>query len=107
MILPDLNRRARKGEPEEPYFDALSRGHIKASAAGIAGVSERAVYKRAKEAAEFAEREWIAYHLGGAALMKLALDRVRDPVHPSDSILIHLLAARGIKPNRGHGARST
>jgi hypothetical protein len=69
-------------------------GHVKASAAGLAGVSERAVYKRAKEDSDFAEREWIAYHLGTAALMKIALDRVRDPVHPSDSILIHLLSVR-------------
>jgi hypothetical protein len=38
----------------------------------------------------------IAYHLGTAALMKIALDRVRDPVHPSDSILIHLLAVREV-----------
>jgi hypothetical protein len=87
-------RRARKGEWEDAYFDALSRGHIKATAAGIAGVSERAVYKRAKEDSDFAEREWIAYHLGTAALMKIALDRVRDPVRPSDSILIHLLSVR-------------
>jgi hypothetical protein len=87
-------RRARKGEWEQAYFDALSRGHVKASAAGIAGVSERAVYKRASEDSDFAEREWIAYHLGTAALMKIALDRVRDPVRPSDSILIHLLSVR-------------
>ena len=68
-------RRARKGEWEQAYFDALSRGHVKASAAGIAGVSERCVYKRAKEDSHFAEREWIAFHLGTAALMKIALDR--------------------------------
>ena len=86
--------RARKGEWEAVYFDALSRGHIKATAASIAGVSERAVYKRAKEDPDFAEQEWIAYHLGTAALMKIALDRVRDPVRPSDSILIHLLSVR-------------
>jgi hypothetical protein len=88
------HRRARKGEWEEAYFAALSRGHVKASAAGIAGVSERCVYKRAKEDPDFAEQEWIAYHLGSAALMKIALDRVRDPVRPSDSILIHLLSVR-------------
>lgn len=87
-------RRARKGEWEDAYFAALSRGHVKKSAAGIAGVSERAVYKRAKEDAEFAEQEWIAYHLGTAALMKIALERVRDPVRPSDTILIHLLSVR-------------
>jgi hypothetical protein len=86
--------RARKGEWEAAYFDALSRGHIKATAAGIAGVSERCVYKRAREDDEFAEQESIAYHLGTAALMKIALDRVRDPVRPSDSILIHLLSVR-------------
>jgi hypothetical protein len=88
------HRRARKGEWEAAYFDALTRGHVKASAASIAGVSERAVYKRAKEDAEFAERECIAYHLGSAALMKIALERVRDPVRPSDTILIHLLSVR-------------
>jgi hypothetical protein len=93
-------RRARKGEWEEAYFDALTRGHAKASAAGIAGVSERCVYKRAKEDSDFAEREWIAYHLGTAALMKIALDRVRDPVHPDSNILIHLLAMRGIDRKR-------
>jgi hypothetical protein len=98
--------RARKGEWEQAYFAALSRGHVKASAAGIAGVSERCVYKRAKEDPDFAEREWIAYHLGTAALMKIALDRVRDPVRPSDSILIHLLAVREVdhKRVREHGA---
>lgn len=94
------HRRARTGEWEKAYFDALSCGHIKATAAGIAGVSERCVYKRAREDAEFADRERIAYHLGGAALMKIALDRVRDPVHPSDSVLIHLLAMRGIDRKR-------
>jgi hypothetical protein len=94
------NRRARKGEWEQAYFDALSRGHVKASAAGIAGVSERCVYKRAKEDSHFAEREWIAFHLGTAALMKIALDRVRDPVHPDSKILIHLLAMRGIDRKR-------
>jgi hypothetical protein len=87
-------RRARKGEWEQAYFDALSRGHVKATAASLAGVSERCVYKRASEDSDFAEREWIAYHLGSAALMKIALDRVRDPVRPSDSILIHLLSVR-------------
>ena len=94
------HRRARKGEWEQAYFAALSRGHVKASAAGIAGVSERCVYKRAREDTDFAQREWIAYHLGGAALMKIALERVRDPEHPSDSILIHLLAMRGIDRKR-------
>jgi len=88
------HRRARKGEWEEAYFAALSRGHIKATAASIAGVSERCVYKRASEDSDFAEQEWIAYHLGTAALMKVALERVRDPVRPSDSILIHLLSVR-------------
>jgi hypothetical protein len=88
------HRRARKGEWEAAYFDALSRGHVKASAASLAGVSERAVYKRAKEDPDFAERECIAYHLGSAALMKVALERVRDPIRPSDSILIHLLSVR-------------
>jgi hypothetical protein len=88
------HRRARKGEWEQAYFDALTRGHVKASAASLAGVTERCVYKRAREDPDFAEREWIAYHLGSAALMKLALERVRDPVRPSDSILIHLLSVR-------------
>jgi hypothetical protein len=96
--------RARKGEWESAYFDALSRGHIKATAAGLAGVSERCAYKRAKEDSDFAEREWIAYHLGSAALMKMAFERISDPVRPSDRILIHLLAARGIKPIREHEA---
>ena len=93
--------RARKGEWEAAYFDALARGHVKASAAGIAGVSERCVYKRAKADAEFADREWIAYHLGTAALMKIALERVRDPVRPSDTILIHLLSVRESDHKRG------
>jgi hypothetical protein len=88
------HKRARKGQWEAAYFDALTRGHVKASAAGLAGVSERCVYKRAKEDPDFAERECIAYHLGSAALMKVALERVRDPVRPSDSILIHLLSVR-------------
>jgi len=94
------SRRARKGEWEDAYFDALTRGHVKASAAGIAGVSERAVYKRAREDAEFAEQEWISYHLGTAALMKIALERVRDPVRPSDTILIHLLSVREVDHKR-------
>lgn len=96
-----LRARARKGEWEQAYFDALARGHIKATAAGIAGVSERCVYKRASEDSDFAEQEWIAYHLGTAALMKIALDRVRDPVHPSDTILIHLLSVREVDHKRG------
>ena len=58
------------------------------------------MYKRAKEDSDFAEREWIAYHLGSAALMKIALDRVRDPIHPSDRILIHLLAVREVDHKR-------
>lgn len=94
------NRRARKGEWEQAYFDALSRGHVKATAASIAGVSERCAYKRAREDSNFAEREWIAYHLGTAALMKIALDRVRDPVRPSDTILIHLLSVREVDHKR-------
>lgn len=94
------NRRARKGEWEEAYFDALSRGHIKATAAGLAGVSERCVYKRASEDSDFAEREWIAYHLGSAALMKIALERITDPVRPSDRILLHLLAVRMVDHKR-------
>jgi hypothetical protein len=73
---------------------------VKASAAGIAGVSERAPYKRAKEDPDFAEQEWIAYHLGTAALMTIALDRVRDPINPDSNILIHLLAMRGIDRKR-------
>ena len=93
-------RRARKGEWEAVYFNALSRGHIKATAASIAGVSERCVYKRASEDSDFAEQEWIAYHLGTAALMKVALERVRDPVRPSDSILIHLLSVREVDHKR-------
>ena len=32
--------------------------------------------------------------------MKLALDRVRDPVHPSDTILIHLLSVREVDHKR-------
>jgi hypothetical protein len=99
---PSAGRRSRKGEWEDAYFDALSRGHVKATAAGLAGVSERCVYKRAKEDSDFAEQEGIAYHLGSAALMRMALERISDPVRPSDSILIHLLAARGIKPIQGH-----
>ena len=58
------------------------------------------MYKRAKEDADFAEQEWIAYHLGSAALMKIALDRVRDPAHRSDKILLHLLAVREVDHKR-------
>jgi hypothetical protein len=33
--------------------------------------------------------------------MKIALERVRDPVHPSDTILIHLLSVREADHKRG------
>jgi hypothetical protein len=52
------------------------------------------VYKRAKEDSDFAEQEWISYHLGTAALMRIAFERITDPIRPSDSILIHLLSVR-------------
>jgi hypothetical protein len=89
-------RRARPGQWEEAYFEAMRLGHTKASAAGLAGVSERAVYNRAKTDAEFAEAAEIAYHCGTGELMKIAYERITDRAPGSDRLLIHLLSARGV-----------
>ncbi len=93
-------RRARPGAWEAAYLDALSRGHTKAAAAGMAGVSERTVYKRANQDPDFAMHAEMAYNRGGAVLMDIAMMRIADRADGSCKLLIHLLSARGITPKR-------
>lgn len=87
---------------QEAYFEALRRGHTKASAAGIAGVAERTPYSRAERDEEFAEAEQVAYQAGTAALVDVALARIADPKRPGDVILKHLLSVRGISEKTLH-----
>src|SRR6185295_16578002 len=94
-------RRARKGEWEQAYLDALARGHVKAFAARLAGVSERCVYKRSRDDPRFADREQLAYGRGTYALEEMALARVTDPIAPSDAMLIRILSARDRSSGRG------
>lgn len=94
----EIRKFARAGEWERDYLDALSRGHTKVSAAGVAGISPRTAYARASNDPDFFEREEIAYHQGTARLYGIAVDRVTDPVNPSDNVLKHLLGVRGVAP---------
>lgn len=96
--IAEIRKFSRPGEWERDYLDALSRGHTKVSAAGVAGISPRTAYARASNDSNFFEQEEIAYCRGTARLYGIAVDRVTDPVNPSDNVLKHLLGVRGVAP---------
>jgi hypothetical protein len=93
--------RARKGEWEEIYFAALRTGaYSKKTSAAIAGVSEQAPYKRAKEDPEFAEREDIAYGIGVSVWEDIAMERATDGNVrcPPDKVITYMLGVKGLNP---------
>lgn len=80
------------------FLAALRQGLNKKSAAGRAQVTENTVYRHQREDSDFADQVEIAYNEGTAKLEDIGWERIEDEDKPSDVILKHLLAVRGIQP---------